>query len=78
MEGYSAPILDSYRNDPDFQYVQINCQENKLKWILVGIFISSLRRSIPEDLRANYLVSTQNLEYIREVRRAFTTVTLMP
>lgn len=43
-------------------------QENKLKWALLSLFLSSLRRSVPEDYRSTYLVSTQSLEYLKEVR----------
>lgn len=70
VESYTKAILSKpeIKDDPKFQFVQINCQENKLKWILVGIFISTLRRSIPEEFRKTYVVSTENLEYLREVR----------
>ena len=69
VESYAAPILETFKTDINYQYVQINCQENTLKWMLVGIFASlgSLKKSIPEDMKATYLVSTQSLEYLREV-----------
>lgn len=64
----SVSVLETFKSDPLFQYVQINCQENTLKWLLVGLFVSSLRRSVPPEYRRTYLVSTENLEYLREVR----------
>ncbi|KAL7007872.1 Mitochondrial ATPase complex subunit atp10 [Cystobasidiomycetes sp. EMM_F5] len=66
VQSYAARITEAMKNEPLFQFVQINCQENRLKWILVGIFISSLRRSVPPQHRDTYFVSTQNLEYLRE------------
>jgi mitochondrial ATPase complex subunit ATP10 len=32
----------------------------------VNLFISSLRSTVPEALHPTYLVSSQNLEYVRE------------
>ena len=34
--------------------------------MLVSVFLSSLRRTIPAELQATYLVSNQNMEYVRE------------
>lgn len=66
IETYTRNILDSVKGDPLFQFVQINMQENKLKWALLSLFLSSLRRSVPEEYRSTYLVSTQSLEYLKE------------
>jgi len=66
VESYVPNTLDAYKDNPAFQYVQINCQENSLKWILVGIFISGLKRSVPAEFKDKYLLSTENLEYLRE------------
>lgn len=68
IETYTRNILGTFKDDPLFQFVQINMQENKLKWALLSLFLSSLRRSVPEDYRSTYLVSTQSLEYLKEVR----------
>ncbi|KAF9010000.1 ATP10 protein-domain-containing protein [Cyathus striatus] len=45
---------------------EINVQENLLKSLLVSMFLRSLRRTIPVEQHANYLVSSQNLEYLRD------------
>ncbi|SCV71122.1 BQ2448_2710 [Microbotryum intermedium] len=45
---------------------QINAQENPLKSFLVTMFLSSLRRQIPAQHQATYLLSHQSLEYVRE------------
>lgn len=76
IETYTRNILGSFRDDPQFQFVQINMQENKLKWALLSLFLSSLRRSMPEEYRSTYLVSTQSLEYLKEVRPTSTEITL--
>jgi len=46
--------------------VQINLQENALKSWLVGFFVSRMRKQIPERQHATYLLSHQNMEYVRE------------
>ncbi|PPQ86619.1 hypothetical protein CVT25_006803 [Psilocybe cyanescens] len=55
-----------YLDNPLYQYVQINLQENLLKSFLVKLFSSSLRSSVPEHLQSTYLVSGQNMEYLRD------------
>lgn len=45
---------------------QINLQENPLKSFLVSMFISSLRKQVPPEHHATYLLSHQSLEYLRE------------
>jgi len=55
-----------YRDRPNFQYVQINIQENPLKSFLVSLFLSSLRRTIPKHLHPTYIVSHQNMELLRD------------
>jgi len=49
-----------------YQYIQINLQENILKAILVNLFLSSLRSKVPPFQHTRYLVSRQNIEYLRE------------
>ena len=67
VESYAKSVLQEFQQDPLFQFVQVNCQENKLKWILVSIFIASARSKVPLDQHDKYLVSTQDLERVREV-----------
>ncbi|KAF9450286.1 hypothetical protein P691DRAFT_726272 [Macrolepiota fuliginosa MF-IS2] len=55
-----------YAPHPLYQYVQVNLQENVLKSFLVNIFLNSLRKVIPKDLQSTYLVSSQNMEYVRD------------
>ncbi|PWN92216.1 hypothetical protein FA10DRAFT_266014 [Acaromyces ingoldii] len=55
----------SRKTSGHFQWVQINLQENSLKAYLVGLFLSSLRKSIPEALQSTYLLSNQNMEMER-------------
>lgn len=46
--------------------MQVNLQENLLKSLLVSMFLASIRKTVPEHLQPTYLVSSQNLEYIRD------------
>jgi len=64
--SYTKSLNALYHGHPVYQYVQINLQENILKSILVNIFLSSLRSKIPPDQHTRYLVSRQNMEYVRE------------
>jgi hypothetical protein len=59
--SYTQSLHDLYSENPAFQYIQINLQENILKSILVHIFLSSLRSKIPPHQHARYLVSRQNM-----------------
>lgn len=54
------------KNSGHFQWVQLNLQENSLKAYLVGLFLSSLRKTIPEPLQPTYLLTNQNMEMERE------------
>ncbi|TFK26552.1 F1F0 ATP synthase assembly protein Atp10 [Coprinopsis marcescibilis] len=55
-----------FTSNPHYQYIQINLQENMMKAFLVNLFLSQLRRVIPAEQHSNYLVSGQNMEYVRE------------
>jgi len=55
-----------FSKNPLYQYIQINLQENLLKSLLVKLYSGSLRASVPVELHPTYLVSSQNLEYLRD------------
>ena len=46
--------------------MQINLQENLLKSFLVNLFTNSLQSTVPKELQSSYLISSQNIEYVRE------------
>ena len=54
------------QSHPQYQFLQINIQENPAKAFLVSLYLSSLRRKIPASLHPFYLLSKQNLEYERD------------
>lgn len=64
--SFYQPTLDRFMDNPNFQLVQINLQENKLKAYLTTLFISSLRSQIPEKLHPTYLLSHQNMDDVRQ------------
>lgn len=64
--GFVERTLERFQSHPSFQYIQINLQENVLKSLLVKVFTSSLRRTVAPEQQPNYLISTQNMEYVRE------------
>jgi len=55
-----------YSSNPLYQVVQVNLQENLLKSFLVKVFSNSLRSTVPRELQPTYLVSSQNMEYLRD------------
>ncbi|WVW85772.1 hypothetical protein I302_107810 [Kwoniella bestiolae CBS 10118] len=57
-QSFTQPVLSDIAGHPEFNFVQINHQENKLKSLLVSFFISSLKRTIPEDRWGNYMISS--------------------
>jgi len=61
-----APTNARYLSNPLYQYVQINLQENLLKSFVVSLFLSSIAKSVPPELHPTYLVSSQNMEFLRE------------
>jgi ATPase complex subunit ATP10 len=44
----------------------INIQENLLKSFVVSLLLPSIREQVPKELHPTYLVSAQNMEYVRE------------
>lgn len=68
-KSFYEPTLEMYRGDANFQLVQINLQENVLKAYLVALFVSMLRKQIPAELHATYLLSHQGLTTEREAIR---------
>ncbi|KAI6029572.1 hypothetical protein PISMIDRAFT_9279 [Pisolithus microcarpus 441] len=66
VKGFVAPTNARFLSNPRYQYIQINLQENLLKSWLVSLFLASIARSIPRELHPTYLVSSQNMEYVRE------------
>ncbi|KZV76411.1 hypothetical protein PENSPDRAFT_542280, partial [Peniophora sp. CONT] len=64
--SFAAEVNKRFSSHPAYQYVQVNLQENVLKSFLVTLFLSSLRSAISPHLHPTYLVSRQNMEYLRE------------
>ncbi|KAK1231455.1 Mitochondrial ATPase complex subunit atp10 [Marasmius sp. AFHP31] len=64
--AFTSPTLQRYASHPLFQHIQINTQSNALKSFLVRLLTRSLRSSIPKEQHPFYLLSSQNLEYLRE------------
>ncbi|KAH9852233.1 ATP10 protein-domain-containing protein [Lenzites betulinus] len=63
---FIEPTQTSFGDHPLYQHVQINLQDNLIKSFLVSIFASSIRKSVPQPLWPTYLISSQNMEYLRE------------
>jgi ATPase complex subunit ATP10 len=64
--SFVNPTNEVFLSNPNYRFIQINLQENLLKSLLVSMFLSSLRQTIPAELQPTYLVSSQNMEYVRD------------
>jgi len=64
--SFANPTNEVFLSNPNYRFIQINLQENVLKSLLVSLFLSSLRQTIPVELQPTYLVSSQNMEYVRD------------
>jgi len=64
--SFVNPANEAFLSNPNYRFIQINLQENLLKSLLVSMFLSSLRQTIPVELQPTYLVSGQNMEYVRD------------
>ncbi|KAI8976571.1 ATP10 protein-domain-containing protein [Trametes punicea] len=65
-EMFVEPTQASFASHPLYQRVLINLQDNLLKSFLVSLFASGIRKQVPKELWPTYLISSQNLEYLRE------------
>ncbi|OCH86764.1 hypothetical protein OBBRIDRAFT_760790 [Obba rivulosa] len=57
---------EEHKDKPGYQFIQINLQENLLRSLLVSMFTSGIKRSVPEELWPTYMVSNQNMDYVRD------------
>ncbi|KAG7094720.1 hypothetical protein E1B28_005540 [Marasmius oreades] len=64
--SFTKLAIERFSHHPLFQHIQINTQSNALKSFLVHLLRRSLRSSIPTEQHPLYLLSSQNLEYLRE------------
>ncbi|KAJ1311684.1 hypothetical protein OPQ81_010158 [Rhizoctonia solani] len=64
-QSFVEQTLEQHKGNKNFQYMQINLQENILKSWLVSLSLSSLRNTVPPELQPTYLLSSQNMEYLR-------------
>ncbi|KZO94195.1 hypothetical protein CALVIDRAFT_501771 [Calocera viscosa TUFC12733] len=66
IADFTKLALESFGDDPDLRFVQINLQENPLKAFLVSMFASRIKTQVPEKFHPYYLLSSHNMEYYRE------------
>ncbi|KAH7099785.1 ATPase assembly factor ATP10 [Auriculariales sp. MPI-PUGE-AT-0066] len=62
--SFTKPALAAHADDPRFRFVQINLQENKMKFYVLSLFLSHLRAQVAERDQPNYLFSAHNFEYL--------------
>ncbi|OCB84881.1 hypothetical protein A7U60_g8103 [Sanghuangporus baumii] len=69
VDSFVRETNEAFLSNPHYRFVQINLQENYAKALLVSLYVSSLRRNIPKELHPTYILSRQNMEYVREPLR---------
>ncbi|KAJ7496890.1 ATP10 protein-domain-containing protein [Mycena latifolia] len=65
-KSFVNQVHPRFEGHPLYQRMHINIQENLLKALLVNLFRHNLRAKVPKELYGNCLLSTQNMEYLRE------------
>ncbi|KAJ6593457.1 ATP10 protein-domain-containing protein [Mycena capillaripes] len=65
-KSFINAVHPRFASNPLYQRVHINIQENILKALVVNLFLHNLRAKVPKELYGNCLLSTQNMEYLRE------------
>ncbi|KAJ7169073.1 ATP10 protein-domain-containing protein [Mycena crocata] len=65
-KSFVNAVHPRFESNPHYQRMHINIQENILKAFLVNLFLHNLRAKVPQELYGNCLLSTQNMEYLRE------------
>ncbi|KAI0087368.1 ATPase assembly factor ATP10 [Irpex rosettiformis] len=63
---FTEPTCTQYSGDRHFQHLKINLQENKMRSVLVSFFASSIRKTMPKEQWPFYMISSQNMDYIRD------------
>ncbi|WVF72652.1 hypothetical protein IAT40_007470 [Kwoniella sp. CBS 6097] len=56
-QSFVQPVLEDVAGHPDFNFLQINHQDNKLKSMLISFLTSSLKRTVPEERWGSYLLA---------------------
>lgn len=65
INSFVQPNLQRFVNNKGFNYVQLNLQQNTLKSYLVSLFLSGLRKEVPEPWQPSYVFARQNMELLR-------------
>ncbi|KAJ7350531.1 ATP10 protein-domain-containing protein [Mycena albidolilacea] len=65
-KSFISSVHPRFESNPLYQRMHINIQENMLKALVVNLFLHNLRANVPKELYGNCLLSTQNMEYLRE------------
>ncbi|KAJ6618870.1 ATP10 protein-domain-containing protein [Mycena sp. CBHHK59/15] len=65
-KSFIDSVYPRFASHPLYQRIHINLQDNYLKALVVNLFLHNLRKKVPKELYGNCLLSTQNMEYLRE------------
>ncbi|KAI0346443.1 hypothetical protein BDW22DRAFT_1461829 [Trametopsis cervina] len=63
---FTEPTVAQYNDNKHFQHIKINLQENKMRSVLVSFFTRSIRKTMPPEQWPLYMISSQNMDYIRK------------
>ncbi|KZV95867.1 hypothetical protein EXIGLDRAFT_609999 [Exidia glandulosa HHB12029] len=66
VSSFTHDAVETHKSNPHFRFVQINLQENKMKYYVLSLFVARLRDKIDPALQPYYIISAQNFEYLRD------------
>lgn len=69
ISSYKMPILSQYQDNPEFQLVQINLQESKMKYFVATMMMSNLKRSVPSKYHPTYLLVNSPMSLYEDVSK---------
>ncbi|CAG7849975.1 SubName: Full=Related to ATP10-F1F0 ATPase complex assembly protein {ECO:0000313/EMBL:CCA67304.1} [Serendipita indica DSM 11827] len=66
VKSWTSQIAERWRSHERFRFIHVNLQQNPLRTFLVSFFTSGLKKTIPRHFHQTYILSYDNVDYIRE------------
>lgn len=66
VKAWTQDVVERWRGHERFRFIHVNLQQNPLRTFLVSLFTSRLRREVPSYFHQTYILSYDNIDYIRD------------
>ncbi|KIM27762.1 hypothetical protein M408DRAFT_329912 [Serendipita vermifera MAFF 305830] len=66
VKAWTRGLTDKWRGHERFRFLHVNLQQNPLRTFLVSMFASKLRQEVPKYFHQSYIISYENIDYVRE------------